>query len=202
MFRVLVAPVLLAVVLCSCSRTDDGPKFKDSAAAMNPAPDAVSPPQITPQDRDVGAKGGVKDAADATRHAARKTSQKVKRASAGATDADSSTAKDWRHFQTIVEKCDAMRAGENEQCQTDARNTYGAWHLDCDTMSSEDKAQCQTYLDQWKSARTEAPHAPKPAVRSGEPNAIPADAGDPSDKERNRDSTKQQAATAQPPKEN
>jgi len=165
---------------------------------MSPVPDAVSPPQITPQDRDVGAKGEVKDAADATRHAARKTSQKVKRASA----ADSSSAKDWRHFQIIVEKCDAMRAGENEQCQTDARNTYGAWHLDCDTMSHEDKAQCRRYFEQWKSARTDAPHAPKPAVRSGEPNAIPTDAGDPGDKERNRDSTKQQAATAQPPKEN
>jgi hypothetical protein len=126
----------------------------------------------------------------------------VKRASAGVTDANSSTAKDWRHFQTIVEKCDAMQAEENEQCQADAGNTYAAWHLDCDTMSREEKAECRKYLDQWNSAGTDAPHAAKPVVRSGQPNAIPADAGDPSDKERNRDSTKQQAATAQPPKEN
>ena len=202
MFRILVAPVLLAIVLFGCSRTDDGPKFKDSAASMNPVPDAVSHSEVTPPDRDIGAKGEVKDAAGATRHAARKTSQKMKQASAEATDAPSSTAKDWRNFEIIVKKCDAMGAAENEQCQTDARNTYGAWHLNCETMSPEDKAQCRRYLAQWKSARTDTPHAHTPAVRSGEPNTIPADAGDPSDKERNRDSTKQQAATVQPPKEN
>jgi hypothetical protein len=193
--------MLVAVVVCGCSRTDDEPKFKDSAASVNSV-EAASHSEVTPQDREVGAKGEVKDAADATRHAARKTSQKMKQASAGVGESHPSTAKDWHSFEIIVKKCDAMGTAESEQCQTDARNTYGAWHLNCETMSPEDKAQCRRYLEQWKSARTDAPHAPKPAVRSGEPNAIPADAGDPSDKERNRDSTKQQAATAQPPKEN
>jgi hypothetical protein len=193
--------MLFAVVLCGCSRTDDGPKFKDSAASANAVPDA-SHSEVFPQDRDVGAKKEVKNAADATKHVARKTSQKMKQASAGVADAHSSSARDWRNFEIIVKKCDAMGAAEREECQTDARNTYGAWQLNCETMSPEDKAQCRSYLEQWKSARTDTPYTRTPAVRSGEPNSIPADAGDPSDKERNRDSTKQQAATAQAPKEN
>ena len=80
---------------------------------------------------------------------------------------------------------------------------YRASNFNCDNMAQpSDKAQCLRYNEEWKSARATQPTGNTAAVRSGEPNPIPADAGDPTDKERNRDSTKQQEASPQPEKQN
>jgi hypothetical protein len=201
MFRILVVPVLVVLALCGCSKTDDGktPKVKDSVAG--PTADAAAHTEIAPQDRDVSAENEVTDAAAKTKNAAAKP-MKAKKGSGQMRDAHSSTANDWRNFQVVVNKCDTATAAESKQCLMKARDTYRAWNLNCDTLAPEDKAQCTRYIDRWTSALADAPHANTPAVRSGEPNTIPADPGDPSDKERNRDSTKQQAATPQPSKEN
>jgi hypothetical protein len=122
---------------------------------------------------------------------------KAKKGSGQMRDAHSSTAKDWRNFQVVVNKCDTATAAESKQCLMEARDTYRAWNLNCETLAPEDKAQCTRYIDRWTSALPNAPHANTPAVRSGEPNTIPADRRS-EYKERNRDSTKQQAATQQP----
>jgi len=202
MFRILVVPVLVVLALCGCSKTDDGktPKFKDSVAS--PASDAASHTEIAPKDRDLSAANEVTDAAAETKNAARKANEKAKKGSGQVRDAHSSTAKDWRNFRVLVKKCNATTTAESKQCLMKARDTYRAWNLNCDTLAPEDKAQCTRYIERWTSALADAPHANTPAVRSGEPNTIPADPGDPSDKERNRDSTKQQAATPQASKEN
>ena len=201
MFRILVVPVLVAITLWGCSKTDDEKmsKFKDSAT---PTADAASHVEIPPKDRDLSAANNeVKDSAQQTKNAVRKTSEKTKKGNGKVREAHSSVAKDWRNFQVLVKKCETTTA-ENKQCLIDARNTYRAWNLNCETLSPEDEAQCTRYVEQWTNPLADAPRADRPAVRSGEPNTIPANAGDPSDKERNRDSTKQQAATQQPPKQN
>ena len=193
MFRILVVPVLITIALLGCSKTDEGPKFKDSAAS--PRADAASHAEIAPKDPDLhAANNGVKDSGPQAKNPARKTSEKAKNGNSQVKEARSSTAKDWHHFRVLVEKCETMTA-DNRQCLMDARNTFRAWDLHCETLPPDQEAQCTTYVEQWTSALADGPHTNTPAVRSGEPNAIPADAGDPSDKERNRDSTKQQAAT-------
>jgi hypothetical protein len=203
MFRILVVPVLVAIAVSGCSKTEDAkmPQVMDSVAkpTADPAPHA----EMAPKNPDLSAANSeVKDSAPQTKNAARKTSEKAKKGTGLVREAHSSTAKDWRNFQVLVKKCETTTTAENKQCLTDARNTYRAWNLNCETLPPEDEAQCTRYVEQWTSALADAPHANTPAVRSGEPNAIPADAGDPSDKERNRDSTKQQAATQQPSKQN
>jgi hypothetical protein len=113
------------------------------------------------------------------------------------------TSKDWSDFQASAKKCDTLMGADKQQCMKNAGNMYRASNFNCDNMAQPaDKAQCLKYNEEWKSARATQPQGSTPAVRSGEPNPIPADAGDPTDKERNRDSTKQQEATPQPEKQN
>jgi hypothetical protein len=118
-----------------------------------------------------------------------------------AKEADSTTAKQWSDFQVSVKKCDTLTGTEKTNCLAAARKTYRSSHFDCDTMAPRDKAECQKYHDKWMSAAgSNTPQGTTPAVRTGEPNTMPANPSDPSDKERNRDSTKQQAGSTQPSK--
>ena len=118
-----------------------------------------------------------------------------------AKEADSTTAKQWGDFQVSVKKCDTLTGTDKKSCLAAARKTYRSSNFHCDTMAPRDKAQCQKYHDQWMSAAgSNTPQGTTPAVRTGEPNTIPANPSDPSDEERNRDSTKQQEASPQPAK--
>jgi hypothetical protein len=113
------------------------------------------------------------------------------------------TSKDWSNFQASAQKCDTLMGAEKEKCNTNAGKVYRESKFNCNNMAQPaDKAQCQKYNEEWKTARATQPQGSATAVRSGEPNPIPADAGDPTDKERNRDSTKQQEASPQPEKQN
>lgn len=119
-----------------------------------------------------------------------------------AKDADATATKQWKDFQAAVKKCDTQTGTNKENCLSAAKQTYRSANFDCDAMASRDKAQCQKYRDEWETAaRSTDSTGTTPPVRTGEPNAIPTDPGDPTDKERNRDSTKQQEGSTQPSKQ-
>lgn len=121
--------------------------------------------------------------------------------SAPIANAADASGNDWSDFKVAAKKCDRLTGAEKKQCMMDAGDKYPASTFNCDTVPQADKAQCQRYNEEWKTARANRPDGTTPAVRAGEPNPIPADAGDPTDKERNRDSTKQQESVPQPQKQ-
>jgi len=216
MLRILILPVVLALALCGCSKNEEGSmsKANDSATkASDSAKDTPSNAANAPKDvaqATPGTAGTVKEASGETKDAAANAGQKAKegarQAKSKTTDkakeARAANAKNWSDFQVMLNKCDALTGAEKKQCIIDAQSAYGASNFDCESMTPQDKVQCREYREQWKSAKAEPSQANAPAVRSGEPNTVPADPGDPSDKERNRDSTKQQATAQQPQRQN
>src|SRR6185295_2411841 len=114
-----------------------------------------------------------------------------------ARDTTSPGANDWRDFQRAAQKCDTLTGAERQQCMTDAGDKYHAANFNCESMTPADKAQCEKYGEQWKSARANPSDAQ--AVRSGEPNTVPANPADPTDELKNRDSTKQHKGAASAP---
>ena len=98
--------------------------------------------------------------------------------------------KTWKQFQSQVKKCDAMTGDQQKQCIANAKATYRASHFDCDALTGQSKAQCQKYDTQWNTASQDT------HVRTGEPNASPADPADPTDAMKNRDSRKQEGNAA------
>src|SRR6185312_4968124 len=107
--------------------------------------------------------------------------------SASANDTSSpATSKSWKQFQSQVKKCDAMTGDQQRQCMADAKATYRASHFDCDALTGQSKVQCQQYDTQWNTASQDT------HVRTGEPNAAPANPADPTDELQNRDSRKQE----------
>jgi len=101
---------------------------------------------------------------------------------------DSTGAKSWPEFQSMVKRCNTLTGAEKQQCMTEARDAYHASNFRCESMSGPDKTQCLRYSEEWKSAK-----ANQPAVTHDDnPTMTPANPGDPSASERNRDSVKQQ----------
>jgi hypothetical protein len=114
---------------------------------------------------------------------------------------DSTAARNWSDFQSMVKRCNTLTGAEKKQCMADARDTYHASNFKCESMSGQDKTQCLRYGEEWKSARA---NPPSDAVTHDDNPTMDSPAGDPAAAERNRDSTKQQedAAGALPPKNN
>jgi hypothetical protein len=138
--RILVVPVVLALLLCGCSKdASEMNSLKASAAeAADSSNDATSR---------AGNTAKVKDASAEKKDAAEEGTREAK-------DGHSAAAKDWSDFQVMVKRCDTLTGAENKQCVMDARDTYRASNFNCDTMASQYKAQCQSYSERWKSVRT------------------------------------------------
>jgi len=110
-------------------------------------------------------------------------------ASANDTSA-SPSSKSWKQFQSQVKKCEAMTGDQQKQCMANAKATYRASNFNCDTLSGQNKTQCEKYGAQWSSASQDT------HVRTGEPNIAPTDPADPTDALKNRDSRKQEGNAA------
>ena len=200
MLRIVIVTAVLALVLGGCSNKDQ----EVTSTPTSPAPKTDDSVKGTTSDA-----GNVvqqaQDAAPGTRETARekdatgKPVRKEKEGTKQSKEAPSVVGDNWRNFLATVKKCDALTGAQNTQCMTDAAATYRAWNFNCEAMAPQDRLQCRSYSERWNTANADSP---RPAVRTGDPNAIPADPGDPSDKLRNRDSTKQQAAVPQAPKQN
>jgi hypothetical protein len=106
---------------------------------------------------------------------------------------DSTAAKNWSDFQSMVKRCNTLTGTEKKQCTADARDTYHASNFRCESMSGQDKTQCVRYGEEWKSAKANQPNA---AVTHDDSPTMDSPPGDPTASERNRDSTKQQEDAA------
>src|SRR4249920_3855030 len=83
------------------------------------------------------------------------------------------TSKSWKQFQSQVKKCEAMTGDQQKQCMANAKATYRASNFNCDTLSGQNKTQCEKYGAQWSSASQDT------HVKTGEPNIAPTDPANP-----------------------
>jgi hypothetical protein len=197
MLKILFTSAVLALVLCGCSKKDDGAMndVKNSAAkAIDSAKDAVSNAGDAAKDAAQDAARSVQESArDVTDSAATAGHKAMNKAADEVKEAHSVAAREWNEFRAMVKKCGALTSAERKQCMADARDMYLASDFKCGTLSGSDKTQCLKYAQYWKSATAN----PKAAVtHTEEPTMTPASPGDPSASERNRDSTKQQQDAA------
>jgi hypothetical protein len=199
--RIVIVPVVLALALGGCSNKEqavnnvvDSPSKAADSMKATTSDTGVKESGETPRE--------VKETAKETSGVIAKSDQKGKEGIKKTKDVHSVAADNWSDFLATVKKCDALSGAENAQCMTDAGATYRSWNFNCEAMAPQDRVQCRTYSERWNTASATSSKPTAPAVRSGEPNIIPADPGDASDKERNRDSTKQQASVPQLPKQN
>ena len=88
-------------------------------------------------------------------------------------------AKAWKDFQAQVDKCKMMSGSQRTQCMESLRTIYRSSNFDCATLlSAQDRAKCQQFIEHWDT--TQLQNGPM-FVRSGKPNAAPANAPDPTD---------------------
>ncbi len=200
MLKPLIFSLTLTVLLCACTKKDDAVSNNNSATppanAVGLSKDSAGsganvPAEPPPARSESDSQATAKEAAVPTetqQNTHKKPERNAARDSAKATH--SATARRWREFQAMVDRCDTTTGSAAEQCLKDAKDAYRSANFKCDTLAAPERANCLQFAETWNNAVADAPKA---AVKhDNDPMMTPPSPGDPRPAERNRDSTKQQ----------
>jgi hypothetical protein len=189
MVRALVLATLSLIAFAGCSKGEERPITRATPAAAS-AQDPAAPSSAANNQRDVVGAQQLR-ATDGTRQtevASQPSQHKATEDTAQGKHAQK-TSRTWTEFDALRRRCAKLSETEKQQCILDTRDTYVAWNLNCEDMKGADRAPCREYVAQWNAAKLESATSDTSAVHTGEPNVAPAEPGDTTSEERNRDST-------------
>jgi hypothetical protein len=139
MFKAVILPLTVVIAFSACSRTENAASSARRAPPTNAVPVA---PEAARDTNDVIAHKPAASTSASQRPAkelaksAEGVSKKHKKQAANgahesATSARSSLRRQWREFQTVVDRCDATTGAARERCLAHAKDIYRSANFKC-----------------------------------------------------------------------